>query len=125
MNCWEFKECGREAGGENEKELGRCPAYPDKGKICAELKGTLCVGKVQGMTAIKLEDCAKCDFYKSKHYKGKRKLVQGYGNVQCVAGIIRPTRENAARKARDQQYHTRMRQKDHKTGHRDLTGRRS
>jgi hypothetical protein len=88
MKCWEFKKCGREAGGENEKELGRCPAYPNHGDKCAELKGTLCAGKVKGLPALKLEDCTKCEFYKGKHYKGKRKLVQGYGNVQRVAGLM-------------------------------------
>jgi len=68
MNCWEFKKCGREAGGAKEKELGACPAYPDNGKNCARIAGTLCGGKVQGTFASKLSNCMDCEFYKSQHY---------------------------------------------------------
>ena len=39
MNCWEFKKCGREKHGVKEKELGRCPAFPDHGKHCARVQG--------------------------------------------------------------------------------------
>ena len=68
MNCWEFKKCGREKGGVNVKELGQCPAYPDHGKSCARIAGTLCGGKVQGTFAMKLANCMKCEFYNSPHY---------------------------------------------------------
>lgn len=68
MNCWEYKKCGREKGGANEKELGQCPAFPDDGKHCARVAGTLCGGKVQGTFAVKLANCMQCDFYKSMHY---------------------------------------------------------
>ncbi|GBE00072.1 hypothetical protein BMS3Abin07_02118 [bacterium BMS3Abin07] len=26
LNCWEFKRCGRQPGGEHEIDLGVCPA---------------------------------------------------------------------------------------------------
>ena len=68
MNCWEYKKCGREAGGKNAGELGVCPAYPDQGRHCARVAGTLCGGKVQGIFATKLVNCMKCDFYTSEHY---------------------------------------------------------
>jgi hypothetical protein len=68
MNCWEFMKCGREEGGANAGEEGVCPAYPDSGKICARVTGTLCDGEVQGTFATKLGDCLKCDFYKSGYY---------------------------------------------------------
>jgi hypothetical protein len=68
MNCWEYKKCGREKGGENADELGICPAYPNHGKHCARVAGTLCDGEVQGIFARKLGDCMKCDFYKSEYY---------------------------------------------------------
>lgn len=68
MNCWEFKKCGREKGGVNEKSLGVCPAYPDNGKDCALVAGTLCGGTVQGTFARKFKDCAECDFYRSCYY---------------------------------------------------------
>ncbi|HEX8949999.1 MAG TPA: hypothetical protein VF790_13605 [Dissulfurispiraceae bacterium] len=69
MNCWEFKSCGREKGGVNEKDLGACPAYPDYGTKCARIAGTLCGGKVQGTFAMKLTSCIECDFYRSGYYK--------------------------------------------------------
>ena len=69
MNCWEYKKCGRENGGESgEGEMKPCPAYPSHGKHCARVAGTLCGGMVQGTFASKLVDCMKCDFYKSEHY---------------------------------------------------------
>jgi hypothetical protein len=68
MNCWEFKKCGREAGGAKAAELGVCPAYPKHGKSCAHMAGTLCGGKVQGSFATKVVACMQCDYYKSGHY---------------------------------------------------------
>ena len=68
MNCWEFKQCGREPGGAKVGELGVCPAYPHGGRRCAHITGTLCGGTVQGSLATKLKDCLKCDFFKSPHY---------------------------------------------------------
>ena len=68
MNCWEFKKCGREAGGSKVKELGICPVYPKYGKSCAHVAGTLCGGQVQGSFASKITNCIKCDFFKSSNY---------------------------------------------------------
>ena len=68
MNCWEFKRCGREAGGTKSYELGVCPAYPDHGQCCARVAGTFCGGEVQGTFAIKLATCVDCDFFESEHY---------------------------------------------------------
>lgn len=77
MNCWEFKKCGREKGGAKANELGVCPAYPDHGKMCARVAGTLCGGEVQGTFASKLHNCMKCEFYKSEHYiKGQATKTQ-------------------------------------------------
>ncbi|MHB8069967.1 MAG: two-CW domain-containing protein [Desulfobaccales bacterium] len=59
MDCWEFKKCGQEPG---------CPAYPDCGTQCAQVAGTLCGGKVQGLFALKLLNCRECDFYRSPFY---------------------------------------------------------
>ena len=70
MNCWEFKKCGREAGGSKAAELGVCPAYPDHGKTCARTTGTLCGGQVQGSFAMKLYRM-QCNFYQSEHYDKK------------------------------------------------------
>ncbi len=68
MNCWEFKKCGRERGGAKARELGVCVAFPDQGRQCAKVAGTLCGGKVQGSFAMKVANCMKCDYYLSPHY---------------------------------------------------------
>lgn len=75
MNCWEFKKCGREYGGENADSLGVCPAHTEKkldgihggrnaGRSCWVIAGTFCGGKVQGTFAEKEKSCLSCDFYK-------------------------------------------------------------
>lgn len=71
MNCWEFKHCGREERGANVGGLGVCPAYPEHGTHCARVAGTFCKGEIQGTFAQKLNNCIKCDFYKSEHYDKK------------------------------------------------------
>jgi len=68
MQCWEFKKCGRVKGGAKSDTLGICPAYPDHGKSCAIISGTLCGGVVQGSFAQKLTNCMECEFYKSEYY---------------------------------------------------------
>lgn len=68
LNCWEFMKCGREVGGAKAQELGICPAYPDHGRHCAHIVGTLCGGEVQGSFARKFINCLKCPFFRSTHY---------------------------------------------------------
>ncbi len=68
MNCWEFKNCGREAGGKKVNEFGICPVYPNHGKSCAAVAGTFCGGTVQGTFASKLSNCIKCDYFKSPYF---------------------------------------------------------
>jgi eukaryotic-like serine/threonine-protein kinase len=74
LNCWEFKKCGRELGGENAFALGVCPAAIDvmldsvhdgisAGRACWVIVGTMCSGTVQGSFAQKYKSCAQCDFY--------------------------------------------------------------
>jgi hypothetical protein len=79
MNCWEFKNCGRERGGHKENELGACPAWPDHGKQCARVAGTLCGNKIQGTFAVKLASCLKCEYYTSPHYD------RAYGGSQSAS----------------------------------------
>ncbi len=69
LNCWEFKRCGREAGGAKAGEFGVCPAYPDHGHDCASMAGTLCGGTVQGSFAQKISNCRQCEFYQSQHHR--------------------------------------------------------
>mgnify|MGYP001560368420 CR=1 FL=1 len=74
INCWEFKQCGREPGGKHVKELGVCPATIEQrldgvhggenaGRACWIVAGTFCKGEMQGVFAKKYRDCEKCDFY--------------------------------------------------------------
>ncbi|MBF0521430.1 MAG: hypothetical protein HQL24_00070 [Candidatus Omnitrophica bacterium] len=74
LNCWEYKKCGREPGGEKVKELGVCPVSTEKsvngmncgingGRVCWAVTGTLCGGKVQGSFALKVDKCIECEFF--------------------------------------------------------------
>lgn len=74
-NCWEFKKCGRQPGGDKAAELGVCPAATEKrldamndgrfgGRTCWALTGTFCGGRVQGAYAKKLSSCMQCGFFK-------------------------------------------------------------
>lgn len=74
QNCWQFKACGREAGGIKAKELGVCPASNAKefdaknagsngGRMCWAVAGTLCGGTVQGTYAEKRASCLSCEFF--------------------------------------------------------------
>jgi hypothetical protein len=75
QNCWDFKKCGREPGGDKAGELGICPAAEDSssdginggtngGRICWTVAGTFCGGKVQGSFAQKRMSCLNCDLFK-------------------------------------------------------------
>lgn len=75
-NCWEVKNCGREAGGAKTEELGVCPATTDTsidgtnsgyngGRVCWAVSGTFCEGQVQGTYAQKESSCLNCDFYRN------------------------------------------------------------
>ncbi len=87
QNCWEFKKCGREPGGEKASELGVCPATKDAsfhslndgekgGRICWDVVGTLCGGQVQGSFAQKRHSCLSCEFFtKVKHEEGLVKFI--------------------------------------------------
>jgi hypothetical protein len=74
LNCWEFKQCGREPGGKHAEEQGVCPAATEQnlngthdgvnaGRACWVIAGTMCEGKTHGTYAQKLGDCEMCDFY--------------------------------------------------------------
>ncbi len=75
LNCWEFKKCGRQPGGELVYKFGLCPATRETlldgvhdgenaGRACWIVAGTFCGGEVQGLFAKKYETCKDCDFYK-------------------------------------------------------------
>jgi hypothetical protein len=73
-NCWEYKKCGREAGGEKENEFGVCPAYNETrlnkinwgkngGRACWGIPKTLCNRIEYKVLALHLAECSKCNFY--------------------------------------------------------------
>ncbi|HET6514108.1 MAG TPA: diguanylate cyclase [Thermodesulfovibrionales bacterium] len=73
-NCWDVKECGRELGGKNVREIGICLAAiyrkldgvhggKNAGRACWLVAGTMCPGRVQGTFAEEYKDCLICDFY--------------------------------------------------------------
>ncbi len=74
LNCWEFKQCGRQPGGAHVNDHGICPASTEKklngvhgginaGRACWVVSGTLCDGEVQGTFVKKYDSCMECDFY--------------------------------------------------------------
>ncbi|KJR40016.1 hypothetical protein MCHI_004081 [Candidatus Magnetoovum chiemensis] len=76
INCWEFKNCGRELGGVNADKDGICPAAVDDcldgfhggknaGRACWAVAGTLCKGEPSGTFARKLKDCTVCEFHQN------------------------------------------------------------
>ncbi len=74
LNCWEYKQCGREVSGSQSVDLGVCPAAlevrnkgmhngKNGGRSCWIISGTLCNGETQGSFATKITSCIECDFY--------------------------------------------------------------
>jgi hypothetical protein len=74
QNCWEYKRCGRQTGGERVAQLGVCPAAVttqvdglnsgcNGGRACWAISGTLCGGSVQGTFAMKMSNCVQCEFF--------------------------------------------------------------
>jgi hypothetical protein len=73
-NCWELKNCGREPGGSNVRELGICPAASDKssdginggkngGRLCWSIAGSQNGNEVLGSCAKEIGNCFNCEFY--------------------------------------------------------------
>ncbi len=73
-NCWEYKKCGREPGGQRTGRLGVCPAATEKklngihqgrnaGRACWVVAGTFCCGTIAGSAAQERDTCTSCDFY--------------------------------------------------------------
>jgi hypothetical protein len=74
QDCWDFKKCGREPGGENVAESGVCPVAEDTsldginfgknaGRICWAIAGTFCEEEPLGEFAAQLLSCMDCDFF--------------------------------------------------------------
>ncbi len=59
IKCWEFMNCGVDKPGCGFK----CPSYPDMGRVCWSVAGTMCGGEAQGVYAKKIDSCTNCRFY--------------------------------------------------------------
>jgi hypothetical protein len=75
LNCWEYKNCGREPGGLESGRYGVCPASTSTevdglnhgkngGRICWAIAGTFINSKVMGKYASHKFSCVNCDFFK-------------------------------------------------------------
>lgn len=76
LNCWEYRNCGREPGGRNNGSKGACPAATDTrldgvhggknaGRACWAMGGTLCEGNPQDDFARRFKNCHACEFFKA------------------------------------------------------------
>ena len=100
INCWEFKKCGRQPGGENVAELGVCRAAieiradglnegKNGGRCCWAISGTLCRGKVQGIFAAKITSCIRCDFFHLVEEEEGRNMA----NEEEIIASLKPPKE--------------------------------
>jgi hypothetical protein len=98
MNCWEFRQCGRELGGDKTAELGICPAALDTrlngvhggknaGRGCWMVAGTLCNGIVQGTFAQKMKNCTDCDFYNAVRIEEKEHFKMSAVLMKMLEGV--------------------------------------
>ena len=100
VNCWEYKNCGREPYGKNVMTLGVCPAAIERklhgvhggvnaGRSCWVVAGTLCHGEVQGPFAQKYNSCKDCDFYQmvqtenNENFQLSSLLLQRLRRFEC------------------------------------------
>lgn len=96
LNCWEFKNCGREPGGSKAAEMSICPAATEKraaglndgkygGRCCWAIAGTFCGGFMQGTFAMKQRTCLKCTFFKQVI----REQLEDYTNTKEILERLR------------------------------------
>jgi hypothetical protein len=106
MNCWDFKGCGRQAGGEKVAELGQCEASvkavadgmnggQNGGRVCWAVSGTLCGGKVQGVFAAKVTSCIDCNFF-------KKVLEEEGANLLRLSTILKKLQEDHILRSEDE-----------------------
>jgi hypothetical protein len=74
MNCWKFKNCGREPGGENVQKLGICRASVERkfdgikhgvnaGRYCWKVKISEENNNVADKTLSAIMTYIECDFF--------------------------------------------------------------
>lgn len=102
LNCWEFKNCGREPGGTKTDEMGVCPAATHDafngvhsgkkaGRACWAIATSLCGGRRQGVFAQKLDYCKQCEFFhmvKNEEETGGRGFAVTPSGIQLYVKMI-------------------------------------
>ncbi|MCW5205715.1 hypothetical protein VU08_02120 [Desulfobulbus sp. F5] len=94
LNCWEFKECGREPGGRNAALFGICPAAvvqqadgihdgKNGGRCCWFVTVSFSKGKPQGGCSENSGCCWSCKFYN---------LVRNEEHTGFILRYISPSR---------------------------------
>jgi hypothetical protein len=74
INCWEFKKCGRELGGEHASVDGVCPAAIESrangihqgkngGRCCWVITDSYCKINEEGDVSGQFVQCRNCEFY--------------------------------------------------------------
>jgi len=108
LNCWEYRKCGREPGGDNTAKDGVCPASVENtfdnfnhgtnaGRACWLVAGTFCDNRVSGTFAEKIDTCRNCDFYKMIH-DDEHSFSTEESNIRLYAtthvGLVRKANED-------------------------------
>ncbi|MGA1848415.1 MAG: two-CW domain-containing protein [Thermoplasmatota archaeon] len=76
-NCWEYRKCGRQPGGDRVNDDGECPVSSCEvfdgrnsgkmgGRYCWRVANTKCSSqetKAVPNWASKMKDCLSCDFF--------------------------------------------------------------
>ena len=86
LNCWEFKNCGREPGGLMADVLGECPVSSamkydglnegvGAGRACWMVPNSVCSHKRGG-------SCCNCEFYKRVVFEEEEKIAFKYSSVK-------------------------------------------
>ncbi len=123
LNCWEYKKCEMQPGGEKAKLHGSCPAAIDEringinggenaGRACWAIAGTYCGGASKGIYALKIKDCMTCEFHElvvkeeNKNYKNvsvlfKKIKADRKKNDADAPNVFKYAYEKAKRSAED------------------------
>ncbi|MBU0528900.1 hypothetical protein KKF86_03980 [bacterium] len=74
INCWDFNQCGRQHGGKNVEEFGKCHSVQYKsfngingglfgGRYCWHIAGTFQEDEPTCRHLKNVESCDFCEFY--------------------------------------------------------------
>jgi hypothetical protein len=88
LNCWEFKQCGRECEDCFFEEVNTCPTSielctdginggENGGRACWAIAGTCSGNEIKCNHAEKLNSCRECDFYKLVQREEADKFITG------------------------------------------------